>query len=802
MKLVLLQPLFHAINTLLDMTKAATMLDPSSKCSGNAEEYASEEEARLIRYAIQDFNSLFFLMRPDSSFMYVNDTTCRVLGYSKEELLTMRVPDVDPGYPQEHWQQLWEAIQQHDAVTIKSRLLTKNNDMVPVEIRLHKQVFNGKEFCTAFAEDITWRLESEEELKEARDAALEATRLKSEFLANMSHEIRTPMNGMLGMARLLMQTPLNNRQREFTQQIIESGEQLTEIIGEILDFSKIESGKLELNEAPLDAIDLVEKVVSLFSNQTSEKVELSFLTPPHIPYCIGDPLRLRQVLSNLVNNAIKFTPSGSVEVTVDIKSESASDINLDFNVKDTGIGITPNALKAIFQPFIQADGSVARKYGGTGLGLPISQQLLQMMGSKLEAKSQPGEGTTMSFSIQLQKLQPAVPEKDNLQLKNITPITLAECHSHVRENIEQQLNYFAVPHQTVCLSNLVENKLEPVTPIFLDTQQWLAHSKDWPTMAQQWRIILLTSGEPQTEIPGTEYIERFVRKPLTRNRLKQLLMEMDSGHINHSIHTTDRAEISAATNLGLSILVVEDNKINYQLINYILESVGCSTTVVTNGLEALNELGKQSFDAILMDCHLPEMDGFAATREIRKKEKEGQHIPIIAVSADATAETRKRCLDSGMDDYASKPIMSDKLLELLSKWTKQEKISTKEKKPEPKAHMIGMDIKIIEALQSMESPQGSLLKTFTLNLAKEIPSSIKQLTESIQSKAFSETADLVHQLKGSCAVVGALDAQRLCEKLRESAQRKNQHDCYSDLLELEKEAERAVEALRNYLNPY
>lgn len=763
---------------------------------------SSEEEARLVLFAIQDFTSMFFLMRPDGSFIFVNNTTCETLGYDQEQLLHMRVPDIDPSYPEDRWQELWQSIQKEGTVVIQSQLITKEQQFIPVEIRLQQQKYGDNTFCTAFAEDISWRLRSEQELKRARDAALEATRLKSEFLANMSHEIRTPMNGMLGMARLLLHTPLNGHQREFTRHILESGEQLAEIIGEVLDFSKIESGKLELNEVSFDPIDLIEKVASLFTNQVSSDVELSFTTPSHIPFCLGDPLRIRQIISNLLSNAIKFTPAGSISVKVDCTEETDLEQVLSFCVSDTGIGIEAKALEAIFQPFTQADGSVARKYGGTGLGLTICQQLLSMMNSKLEVDTEPDQGTSMRFQLRLHKHHETTPKTAPLELKNISRIYVAECNSLSFDNFKNQLHYFDISEQTTSLTDSVSTNGQHQRLLFTGTKPWLEHPQHWQQLAAQYRIVLLTTGEPQEEIPGNEHIERFVRMPITRSRLKQLLLSMDNSKHLDPMSSID--EFSAVAQLNLSVLVVEDNYINCELFKYLLKGLGCHSTIVGNGKLALEQLQNRRFDAILMDCHLPEMDGFTAARKIRQLKGINQQVPIIAVSADATADARQRCLDSGMNDYITKPIMGGALRQLLDKWVPNESPSTPQREPVPDGNIEipGIDMNIISMLQQMKNSSGNLLSSFTASLAKEVPSTIKQLNDAAQRQAYVEIADLAHQFKGSFGVLGATDAQALCQELRQAAKRHADSKCDYLLHDLQKEAERVVEMLRNYQSIY
>ncbi|HEY5719011.1 MAG TPA: response regulator, partial [Gammaproteobacteria bacterium] len=757
--------------------------------------HRGEQEMRLISFAVMDFSDATFLLRPDSRFLYVNDTTCRVLGYSHAEMRRMGVPDVDPNYPLENWNALWQEMKRLGFLTIKTVLRTRDGRIIPVEIRLKYIDYHGREFGFAWARDISERLRTEDALKEARDAALEATRLKSQFLANMSHEIRTPMNGMLGMARLLLQTTLTPRQREFTRNIIESGEHLVDVIGDILDFSKIEAGKLEFSSVDFDAVDVVENVCGLFLGEAREKgVELAFQAPARLPLVCGDAMRLRQVLGNLVSNAVKFTQRGHVDVLLDVVLDSAAETVLRFSVRDTGIGIDPQQRAAIFEPFTQADTSVTRKFGGTGLGLTISRQLLEMLESRLELSSTPGAGSEFSFNLRLPKAarQPPAPAA----LAGAGRALLLEGNPVVAENLARLLQAAGFEVVRARDAGTAQAQLQQAPAaccdlLFIDQREWSPQLLAGLGLDdRQGRVVMLVADDTaEVGTSGARRIAGFLRKPVTRVQLGMLLQDL--GQLpDDPPRAGDEDGLAPAARLGVRVLVVEDNKMNRKLFGYLLDGLGCDVEIAGSGHEALVQVNNRRYDAVLMDCHLPDMDGFAVAAAIRRLEGDAERTPIIAVTADAMSGTRERCLASGMDDFLLKPIAADDLRAQLVKWVPraagplalEDALAAAPGDPAP-----GFDARVLERLRQTPGARGSLLQEFVQAFLDEAPHDLGRLHLCLDAGNFRQLREVAHHFKGSCGVLGAQALSALCQRLQEAAELADGAQARAQLEALERE---------------
>ncbi|HEV3416660.1 MAG TPA: response regulator, partial [Pirellulales bacterium] len=656
------------------------------------------EAARLteIKYRSIFENAVegIFQTSPGGQYLSVNPALARIYGFDSVSDLMSGICDisrqlyVDPNRRQE----FIDIMAEHGTVEgFESEIYRRDRSIIWISecARAVRDESGDLLYYEGTVEDINKRKEAEE-LERQKEAAELASRAKSEFLANMSHEIRTPLNGVIGMLELLSGTNLDTRQQRYARIARSSADSLLSLINDILDFSKIEAGKLELDHTDFDLHQLVEDMSEIFAQRAEDKkLELACHVRHDVPAAVrGDPDRLRQVLVNLTNNAIKFTERGEVVIRVSLETETPGDAVVRIEVSDTGIGIPPDRMNRLFKTFSQVDASTTRRYGGTGLGLAVCKQLVELQGGAIGVESEPGRGSTFFFTIRLEK-QPAADRKSKLPLE-LTGLRVLAVDDNATnlEILEAQLAAWKFDYATAKNGPEALRKLEeaaaagkPFRLGILDMQmpemdglQLAAAIKSRPAIANVLLIMLTSIGESMAAERMNEFgLAAHLTKPARQSRLFDAIIaaaahprdlrDADSGPIRSSVN------LAAIPPGSRRILLAEDNEVNQLVASEILAQAGFICDVVDNGLAATEAVARGNYDLVLMDCQMPQMDGFEASRAIRERQRRlgdgAARVPIVALTANAIKGDRELCLQAGMDGYVTKPIDPVRLIETI-----------------------------------------------------------------------------------------------------------------------------------------
>ncbi|WIO73316.1 EAL domain-containing protein [Porticoccaceae bacterium LTM1] len=626
------------------------------------------------------------------------------------------------------------------------------------------------------------------ELLQAKDAALESARIKGEFAANVSHELRTPMNAVLGMLDLLMTMGLSQKQKEYVETAKSSGEVLLELIDGVLNFSKVESGAMVLNSEDTYIEDLLDEVVSLMSGSAQKtKVDLGYICADDVPQLISiDSARVRQVLINLVGNAIKFTSQGEVAIRLMVESPDEGSVVLRFSVTDTGIGISPEAQQKIFEPFTQADSSTTRQYGGTGLGLAISRRIVSMLGGDIGVSSTLGKGSTFWFTIPLKESEIV----SKTISRRVTPsevvamkLLCVGSSEIVRDYLSSHLLRWGVESEFLDNSLLAMKLLreraksddafdlvvldEHVEGLkAVDAVKLIAQEPDLAGI----NVLVLMSPWSEYQSLYPEHVVRLT-KPLRNGSLFEILQSIAGVSVSAN---TDIAPSRPLNSFSKRILVADDNRANQQVAIGMLERLGCEVVIAENGEEAFNHVLRGAFDLVLMDCQMPVMDGYEATTRIRKFEGEDHLLPIIAMTANASEEEEQRCLQAGMNGFLPKPLRLESLKKNLAKWFASEEQVTDQQA----VHEVANTYEVINTttfdqriLEELRSSVGEVVDSMIEAFLEDTPVYLQSVKYAAAEQDAKQLRELAHLIKGSASNFGAIEVVRISKELEDCGSR-------------------------------
>ncbi|WP_158752108.1 response regulator [Acidobacterium sp. S8] len=760
---------------------------------------AAEKRLQFTQHAVDNAADAVFWVNPSGGGIeYANEAACRTLGFRREELLGMNIADINPAVTIERLAEMMTQLREKHVLSWEGQHRTKDDRSFDVEITIFLADYLDRQMMVTNVKDITERKLAEAEIRRSKEIAEAATRTKSDFLANMSHEIRTPMNAIIGLTYLALKTELTRKQEDYLVKIKSAAQALLGIINDILDFSKIEAGKLDMEKTDFRLEDVLDNLSSIVSQKAQEKNLEFLISAQHdLPLnLIGDPLRLGQILINLVNNAVKFTERGEVVVSVGLEEQIGERVKLKFSVRDSGIGMTPEQSAHLFQAFSQADTSTTRKYGGTGLGLSISKRLVEMMEGTIWAESEYGVGSTFRFTAWfgvgtgVEHRKRFIPD-----LAGIRALVVDD-NAQAREILTENLRVFALRAEAVSSGEDAVRELvaadshDPYQLVLMDWHMPGMDGLEASSLIKRGgrlqhvpKIAMVTAfGREDIRAQAEEIgIENYLLKPVNSSLLYDTLIDMFAiAVVEGDDRRAAKDNIPTQDASGIRILLVEDNEMNQQVATELLESAGAIVTIANHGAEAVKILTQSHepppFDVVLMDLQMPEMDGITATKHLRAKPNL-QTLPIIAMTAHALVEERQRCLDAGMNDHISKPIDPDVLFATLARWVKPLHVNasaTRAKQDGPPTDVIVPQVKGIDLDGGLKRVAGNkrLYRDLLGQFAQKQGDAETQISEALRNGDRQLAERVAHTVKGVAGNIGITQIQSASARV-EKAIREN-----------------------------